>query len=60
MFKITVIEILSQDDPALPDDGEIKRYEQTVDLLDLAALTAMVNRKPRTYTKRAKKDPGAA
>lgn len=51
MFRITVIEVTGMvaDGLPLPD---ITRYEQTVDAIDLAALTAMVNRKPRVYTKR--------
>lgn len=53
MFEVTVTEL---DDTKPHTEGRRERYRQTVDSIDLLALTTMLNRKPRVYTKRAKKD----
>ena len=45
MFTVTVIE--HEVGPNGDAIKVVKRYEQSVDALDLAALTAMINRKPR-------------
>ena len=51
-FVIQIIELIGQPDkPA----EEIKRYEQTVDALDLRRVIDAINYKPRIYTKRVKK-----
>ena len=55
-FVIQIIELIGQPDkPA----EEIKRYEQTVDALDLRRVIDAINYKKRDYSKRAKKG-GAA
>lgn len=58
MFKITVVELTGQHMPS-DQPEEIKRYEQIVDALDLPAVMAAVNRKPRAPRKSRAKDVAA-
>ena len=51
-FVIQIIELIGQPDKTAE---EIKRYEQTVDALDLRRVIDAINHKPRIYTKRVKK-----
>lgn len=51
-FKVTVEEITTAQDETLP--SSIKRYEQTVDAINLRAVMAAVNQVPRKS--RAKKE----
>ena len=55
-FVIQIIELIGQPDkPA----EEIKRYEQTVDALDLRRVIDAINYKKGDYSKRAKKGDAA-
>ena len=47
MFRVTVEEILEVNPKDAPASDPIKRFEQCVDALDLSAVIAAVNRKPR-------------
>jgi len=47
MYRITVMEISPMPDSEGRAPEEVKRFEQTVDVLDMSGLIAAVNRKPR-------------
>lgn len=53
-FRITIDELVESEE-ITDDKTVIRRYEQTVDALDLKKIIDAVNAKPRVYTKRAKK-----
>ena len=57
-FRITIEEVLPAGNEA-QQELQLKRYEQTVDALDLRRVIDAINYKPRIYTKRVKKG-GAA
>lgn len=45
-FRVTVEELTESDEPA-STWAAIRRYEQTVDVIDLRAVVAAINHKPR-------------
>ena len=53
-FRITVEEVLPAGNEA-QQELELKRYEQTVDALDLRRVIDAINYKPRTYVRKEKK-----
>ena len=57
-YRITIEEVLPAGNEN-QQEMELKRYEQTVDALDLRRVIDAINYKPRIYTKRVKKG-GAA
>ncbi len=53
MFRINVIEFDKQADDVVKDvQNVICRFEQTVDTLDLPALIAVINKRPRKERKK--------
>lgn len=56
-FRVTVVEIISAQDAEQAGRGEIERYCQTVDVIDLKKIIDATNYKPRGP--RAKKEPKA-
>jgi len=57
-FRITIEEVLPAGNEA-QQELQLKRYEQTVDALDLRRVIDAINYKKRDYSKRAKKGDAA-
>ena len=47
MFRITIEEIVTTPSSAGENECLVKRYEQTVELIDLKKIIAAINSKPR-------------